>query len=415
MLTAARQTAWTLFAAARHLGGLARNLLLLPYAAYRAIRVVAADRSYDPDPEMLREHLHLPLAEDAEDAARQLRTDEIRGLIAQRDWDTLLSRMARWETSRRLTQGRSSFVTETLLAVQALSRPHPGEAPVSSDFIDAFEQAYAARPDNHLMAALLAMAHTGLGWHWRGDGFADDVKPIDEQRFLAHFARAAQVLAEFDAVERYSPGLALAQYQLYAGHPNAEELIEDWFADWADLDSKSINPYMTHGMQLLPRWFGADAGTLDRAALRAASDGADTLGRAGYALLYLGAMEDADAQVLAQCDADLFLDGVRDLLDATPSQHLVNRCAQRLWRASNMQFASPRDRQTARALSTLRARMGDGFRMVVRDYLRFGLPEVWGGEDETLWSVAQAFEAELASGATIRFGENGVEIGLPAA
>ncbi|MDQ2091545.1 hypothetical protein [Marimonas arenosa] len=410
MLTAARQTAWTLVAITRYLARLARNLIVLPVVIYRTIRLIVTDTNYEPDADQLRAQLLLPLAEDTEAQDRKRRLDEIRDLVDRHDWDTLLARLEAWEGARRQTPGRSSLVTEALLTIREVATPDPGAVVVRSDLIDAFEDGLDDHPDNHLMAATVAMAHIGLGWHWRGEGYAVDISPIDEQRFIGHFTRAAEVLAPFDAIERYSPALALAQYHLFACHPQAGTLIEDWFADWADLDPQSINPYLLHGFQLLPRWFGADAAALDHAALRAVAGSEDTLGRAAYPLLYLGTMEEADAEVLARCDADLFLDGLRDLLERTPSQHLVNRVAWQLHRAWKTRPIAPDNDDTARAVTALRARLGEGFRMVVSDYLHIGLPAVWGGEDETLWYVAQAFSDELQAGATIRFGENGAEI-----
>ena len=256
--------------------------------AFRAIRVIVTDTTYDPDIAMLRDRLLLPMAADTEEAARRQRIAETRNLISTGQWDMLLSRLAAWEEARRITAGRSSFVTEALFAVQKSVTPANRDTQLAPDTIDSFEAGLAARPDNHLMAAVLAMAHVGLGWHWLGGRDLRNAAPANEERFRAHFTRAADVLAPFDAVERFSPAVAVAQYHLFAAHPQAGQMIGDWFADWTDLDPQSIDPYLIHAVHLLPRWFGADDAALDRAALRAAAASADTLGAAAYALLYLG-------------------------------------------------------------------------------------------------------------------------------
>ena len=118
-------------------------------------------------------------------------------------------------------------------------------------------------------------------------------------------------------------------------------------------------------------------------------------------------MDQAGPEVLNHCNTDLFLDGLDDLLKCTPSQHLVNHVARRLYRAWKTQHA---DSAPDRTLADLRRRMGAAFGMVVGKHLQTGLPDIWGGEDETLRAVAQAFEDALESGATVRFGRHGAEI-----
>ncbi|MEZ5715064.1 MAG: hypothetical protein R3D85_07775 [Paracoccaceae bacterium] len=407
-MLALRQTAWSLVALPRHLFRVARNILLLPVIVTRVSRGLLADVAGEPDMDALRTHLLLPFSDDFEETDRQARLDALIATIHARDWDSLLKRLSACETARRHTAGRSSYIAETLATVgEAVARQaEAGETAL----LDALEDGAAAHPGSHLMAALLAMAHIGLGWQARGTGFVPDIDPASADRFRAHFHRADRLLAPFDAVERYSPALAMAQYMLYPAHPEAGERIEDWFADWADLAPGTVNPYLTHGAQMLPKWFGADDAALDRAALRAAADSRDIWGNAGYTLTWLGAMDGAEPAQLAHCDGDLFLEGLTDLLDRSPSQHLVNRTALRLFRAWRARHVSPGPDPVARAVAALQNRLGDGFRLVVGKYLHYGLPSVWGGEDDCLWHVGHAFLDEIAAGASIRFGERGAEI-----
>lgn len=407
MTLLARQTAWRFLSSGRFALQTARNIAALP-RVFRTLANVVTETAFEPDAEELRAQLLLPLAPDTEARDREERRNTLIRLFRAGEWDKALSRLHDWDENRRRSHGRSSYIAEALLAVPDCVQDSPA-------LIEAFEGAFGARPDDHVMAACLAMAHTGLGWQARGDGYVEDISPIGAERFTAHFARAAEILSQFDPVERLSPALAIAQYHLYACHPEADEMIHDWFADWVDLDPGTVNPYLIHGFHLLPRWFGEDAGALDRAALHAAAEASDTLGAAAYALLYLGTIEEVDPEGLACCDADFLLEGLETLFEITDSPHLANRMALRLYRAANMRLVDPGPPETATAIAALQTRLREGFRLILRKHLSVGLPEVWGSEDDMLYCIAQGFAEELRSGAVIRFDGNGAKIDAPAA
>ncbi len=329
----AHQIAFSLFTLAMVLGRTLRNLVLLPWITFRAFKL-AFTPGFEPDIENLRAQLLVTFEPDHEVARRESRIERFVTLLESADYDTALAKLETWQTARRLSPGRSSLVFEALSAVDGFIVPQANDtAGPSDERLAALEGAYAERPDSPLMAAILAKAHVAAGWFWRGEGYANEISPADDEKFTHHFARAAEVLHPFEGIAARTPAIAIARHALFACHPDADTRIHDWFADWSKAEPEAINPYLVQGFLLLPRWFGAQDGLFEREALKAVARSEAHLGTGAYALLYLGTDGEAgcDPEVFQSCDTELFLHSLESLFARTQSDHLVNSFARRVY------------------------------------------------------------------------------------
>jgi hypothetical protein len=97
----------------------------------------------------------------------------------------------------------------------------------------------------------------------------------------------------------------------------------------------------------------------------------DLWGAGGYAWVYLDALS-VDPGALELLDADFFLDGMRDILERAPDQHVVNTWA--AFCAVSLPALPAHRRATREGLSRLRAALD----WIQRDHLQELHPLIWG-------------------------------------
>lgn len=132
-------------------------------------------------------------------------------------------------------------------------------------------------------------------------GIADDMDPV-----LHNSAAIAKLQCDVIEFRKDRRAAALSAYQ-----------------DLIDLDPENSNALASMGRDLLPDRFG-DLRILDATARNMGDDLSDIWGRGGYVWTYLNAIS-ADPRAAQQLDADLFIQGLEDILDRRADQHVTNR------------------------------------------------------------------------------------------
>ena len=411
MTLAARQTVHTLRVGVNSGARLLGNLTQLPGVLANLARHSLQSDGFDPDPQMLRDHLLIPLGDEVDYPSDASHLQPALDLAAARNWPELLQLLRAWEDTCAVTLALTDLTTT---ALDMVARQAAKEERKNPGYLADMTAAFIAEPDDHMMASLLAFVHIRLGWSWRGDGMAQDISSKAEQKFIDHFDRAERLLEPFDAILLNAPSVAAARYHLFAAHPDAEELIEDWFYDYVDLTPDSISAFYAHGFQMLPQWFGADEGALDRAGLHAVAATRDRLGAAAYPALWLAAYDGICTDgVLDHLDVGLFYEGLDDLLAHSGDPRRANSLTRQLYDIAFVQ--NPFDAVTTSAdpdEATI-ARLRLGYTRFVRHHLKVLIPQMWASADEARWYAAQAYRAELEAGATIRFEEGDLVIDMP--
>lgn len=260
----------------------------------------------------------------------------------------------------------------------------------------AFEALRAEHRNDPYLTALVALAHIDIGWAWRGPATGKAVPQAHQRRCAAHFDRAAALLDPIAEACQHSPFLKAAQCALFAGRPNETLNVADEFATLIALDPGNHRPMRTLGTQMLPRNCGSYA-ALELEARRTAARTADSWGAGGYTWVYFDALA-LDGQACARVDTRFFIDGLRDIVAAVPSQEMVNMlaayCTVTLRRTSEQ--PDPGDAQ--------RATIAAAADWLIRDHLKELHPLVWahateGFDNSTRVSSVSRFAARGQAGA----------------
>uniref|UniRef100_UPI002B269D22 hypothetical protein n=1 Tax=Leisingera sp. TaxID=1879318 RepID=UPI002B269D22 len=189
----------------------------------------------------------------------------------------------------------------------------------------AFEALRAENRQDPYLTALVALAHIDIGWAWRGTGGQTVASQPNQRRCAAHFDRAAALLDPIEKGCRDSPFLKAARCALFAGRNAGTLRVADEFGALIDLAPGNHRHMRTLGAHMLPHRSGSYA-ALELEARRTASRTAETWGAGGYTWVYFDAIS-IDDQACARVDTRLFLDGLKDIVNANPSQEMVNLLA----------------------------------------------------------------------------------------
>lgn len=267
--------------------------------------------------------------------------------------------------------------------------------------IDRLESALAPHGENPAAAHLLAQAHLDLGWALRNAGIDTTGKRTEWKAFLQRTARADAILDAFDPIEEMSPLLAGTRYLLVRGIEDGEDLFQDWYEDWCDLDPTDCEPHSLHAVHLLPQWFGTMAG-FDAAARAAMARTQDQSGAATYTVYHLAAYE-AMGTLSTRIDLPLFLTGLMDHFDATGCQERANTVAAVLTELHHSFTLEGPEKTKALAL----------IRQTLAEHLRENLTEfhlsAWeNGMSCITYALEQVFAEELADGAHLYAGTEGI-------
>lgn len=354
-------------------------------------------------------------------------------LARQERWDRLSDRIREADQARERTN-QGTPVSELMLfgaradvvsaGEHALLHGKPARDSNFFEGIEDFEEVLTEFPDDYAIALIVAHMHIDIGWAWRGTVAEADLHHTNREAFVAHFARAEEILDRFSAHELNSPALSAARCALLPGIEHPGDRIADDFEDLIDLDPKNPRHMRALGTYMLPRWYG-DHAALDLQARRTAARTYDLWGAGAYTWVWFDALL-TDPTGLEHLDTDYFLDGAFDILERRPDQATANLLAAQIycaWQASRQHY---RDTGVGTQQS---AALRKGFEQVIQNHLREVHPLIWGhaelgfdngvrsvsierlaqkGRDFAMTAVAQPFIKGLEAGTTIHFGPDGI-------
>ena len=244
------------------------------------------------------------------------------------EWEALHRLMARFEREGLRSGGRplTSAITEGVLRQQAswLEGFDPCAAIPARHFfyddVERLEEAFVIRPDDHLLAAMLARAHLDMGWARRGSGWAGSVTEEGWEGLRLHLERANELVTRFDAVDRASPYLAQVTHEIALASEWPASARRTAFETCLRLNPKCWSAMRSEAFHCLPRWGGSheELETTARQAMALTPD----LGAAAYAAFYWGVLR-AEEEVLFTCDEALLAEGLADLCAAENSDPVV--------------------------------------------------------------------------------------------
>lgn len=364
---------------------------------------------------------------------RERDTHQMRGLhfARQENWAALSKLIAEADVARSKTRGGMP-VAELLAfgarsdvvgaAEHALISGRPDRNAPLLMGIEALEEVLAEHPSDPCIAAIVAQAHMDIGWAWRGTGWDIEVPLRNREAFAAHFDRAADIIAPFDAKRLASPLLAATGCALIAGKGGPVRQIIASYEIWIDIDPHNPRAMRAMGGHLLPRWHGT-YDQLELEARRTAGRTDDIWGAGAYTWVMFDAIS-TDVAACARLDLEFFLDGLRDILRLSPDQHTVNLMAAY---CANTMGATPTGHDEA---DYIRAQIAAAARWVVKDHLTELHPMLWAhaargfdnalrvrcpdrfaasGYADALRYLTDLFRRELAAGQRVVFTENGAE------
>ena len=372
----------------------------------------------------------LPVSD--EEMARATHQDLGQKLARQENWEDLAARIEYADDCRLATPGGEAasmllaFGARSDLTAAAEDAIHDGKMPDPAG-IEAFEQVLADHYGNHACAVVVALAHFDIGRAWQaaiGNGHA---AATDESklRIAAHFRRAHDILAPFDADDLDSPSVAAAQCTILAAHPQARHDLANAYERLIDLDPDSPRYMRALGCNLLPAHFG-DYPQLELEARRTAARTGSLWGAGGYTWVYLDALTQDDG-ALAAVDAAFFIDGLKDILERKRDQHVVNIMA-----AFCAVAMAPENAPAGRlhgAAQRTRGQLHDCTDWIVRSHLQELHPLIWSqamlptrlgpalpsrraliskGRHVALRAIAARFADDIADGSSIAFSSSGM-------
>lgn len=374
--------------------------------------------------------IHLTTPDQIEgDKAREL------GLyLARQDrWEELAAQIKAHDTARTTTP--AGVPLAELMAYGARSdvvraAEHSllhGKPAQDSDFfsgIEALEAVLFDSPDCYATAMIVAHMHIDIGWAWRGANGNDYVGEINREAFQAHFARAADILAEHCPTDLHSAALSAARCALLPGKADPGQHLIREFEALIDLDSRNPRHMRALGNYLLPRWYGTFE-ALDLEARRTAARTYPDWGAGAYTWVWFDALL-VDSEGFEVLEAEYFLDGIEDILTRCPDQHTANLLAAHLfqsWQISRQHYHETGLRPDLPPV------LKRGFEKIVHNHLRELHPLTWGhaeigfentariisaerlaekGQRTAIAAVAMPFLKNLQDGHTVQFGPDGV-------
>lgn len=393
---------------------------------------VVSETSHLPSPHAgsvppLRPRIEIPVRDpspEAHDRARH--TARGRFLARQDAWDDLAEEMHVADRSGQLTTGLNSVamylaegaradVIEAACAACARGEPRSAQT-----ILAAFESALSDEEEHHqpALAYVIAMAHVDMAQAWRG---ASPTAKLSQQRrtaFLGHMQAAVAIADRFDPFETGSILWAMLRCAVLETDVNPAARLADDYEDLIELDPRVPAHLKALGRDARPRRFGTWE-VLDNEARRVAMQTADVWGVAGYAWVYMGALE-CDTGAFRRLDAELFCEGLHDILDRFPTQDMANRLAA----FTGLTVGGPSDPGSARR------RVADSLGWITQDHLRELHPAIWaeastpgrtvptGSGDDILKrgriransSLAEFYAPALDAGRRLIFTEDGMRL-----
>lgn len=356
----------------------------------------------------LEGRLHVPvLAQSGEADLWDATLAEYAALAMAGDWERLLADLHGADIARSFAPGGCSLaglISEGGRAAlaAALARGDWSAALAEVEVLTQMQEAHGSDP---MAACLLAQAHLDYAAARRKSAPGPGIPREIWQEVTHQTALAEAILEPFDPIEEDSPLIAGTRYLLVRGIADGAAQCRDWYEDWSDLDPTNPEPHLTHAADLMPKWFGTLHG-FDAEARQAMRRTRPSTGAAAYALFQMAAAE-CLGDLPPNLDVPLYVEGLHDHFHAAPSQYRANIVAAALARL---------DRDIA--LAVLSPDHAALVRDALAEHLRHGLREVhlsaWRqGEAGYHYALSQVFAEELAKGAHIYPGSDGLVARLP--
>lgn len=302
--------------------------------------------------------------------ARQERWDDLTQLVNDADTHRHTSAGGR-PIAELICQGARGDVVA--LAEHLLFEGKPEENRPLTDAISALENILGEHPENHVIAAIVAMAHLDIAWAWRGTGANKDTPALNLEAFGLHCTRARQVLNAFCGLELDSPLVTAARCALLAGDPKANSRAADNYEDLIDLAPSQQSHMRALGNHMLPQWFG-DYKTLELEARRTAARTQDIWGAGAYVWTFFDALL-VDPNCASILDVPFFLEGLKDILEGSQDQHNANLLS--AYTAVSIAEAADRCTDNPEASKAL-SQIQDAAHWIMADHLHELHPLIWG-------------------------------------
>ncbi|MFW2586695.1 hypothetical protein [Sagittula sp. SSi028] len=322
----------------------------------------------------LRPGIEIPVCAPSPDAQDLQRLRERgRHLARQEAWDNLAAEMRDAGSNNSLTAGL--YPVAMCLAEGARSDVchairHAQETG-GRDRVTVVSQAFAANladedpEDQPMLSYLLAMVELETAHLWRGASPVAELAPQLRSAYMQHM-RAAQALADqFDPFEHQSMLWAALRCAILDADAAPATRMADDYEDLIELDPHAPLHLKRLGVDAAPRRFGSWE-VLETQARRAAQQTRDVWGMGGYSWVYIGALE-RDSGAFRRLDAELFCEGLHDILERCPTQDMANRLAA----FTGLTVGGPT------APGTPRRRIADALGWITQDHLRELHPEIW--------------------------------------
>lgn len=385
-----------------------------------------------PMPIRLQRALDIPVTDTSEEQSRREYVISRGQFLARQDmWEELGKEMRSHDRKRARTQadmpltellsyGARSDVVGPLSKQIRAGRIDPSDIE-NLPALDQLEYALDDNPNDYGVALVVLHALLDVAW-----AFHETEKPGEQTRakaFHALMTSAADILDRFDAFEQNSPALAAARCSLLPAQQDPQSRVVDDYEDLIDLDPHNPSHMRAFGRFLLPRWFGTYQ-QLEVQARRMAALTSDVWGGGGYTWTCLDALR-LDSDVLKMLDADMFVEGMHDILKRRPDQHTANTFA--AFCAVSMHATRLNGSRYRKQLEILR----NALDFVLADHLREVHPLIWAlaekdslaehdlvynealaekGRGSAFRRIARHFESEIRNGAHVVFGEKGPQI-----
>lgn len=347
-------------------------------------------------------------------------------LARQEAWEELSEELLQADLTRQLTPGGHSIArimgegarSDLVMAAQSAARR--GEPDTARDIMLALDEQLDETPDCPAMAYVVAMAHLDLARSWRGASRPRDLSVQRRDAYKHHIKYACELADRFDPFEYDSALWAQVRCCVLEADAHPMQRIFDDYEDLTDLDPLCTDHLRAYGRDLLPRRFGTYE-DLDNEARRATQRLEDVWGLGAYTWIYIGALE-LDRGAFRRLDPELFVEGMCDLLDNAPNQHVVNQLAA----FTGLTLSGPSYPGTGRA------RLAECFSWLLQDHLTELHPLVWAaaaapgqadlpapdddidpikqGRARALSTIAEHFSAVLDGGRRLVFTPDGLEM-----
>lgn len=412
------------------------RILTQKFAALRDSQSLLPPSSTDPDDSEsaylqdeippLRPRVEIPICDPGTEAHALAKTFGRGQFLARQDaWEDVSREIRDAEKQRSLTPGLASIAQVIAKGCRSDAIYSVGQAVEKSNIqgagaiLTAFATNLEEDPDDPALSYILAMSHVDVALIWRGASQVQDLAPQRRQAHDYHMGAAAALADRFDPFEQDSPLWAQVRCAVIDSDPCAAQRVADDFEDLIDLDPQNPFHLVALGQHLLPRRLGT-LEMLDRQARRKVAQLSDVWGAGAYTWVFMGALQQ-DPAAFRRLDPELFVEGMHEILDRHPSQHMANVMAA----FTGLTIAAPSENNSARA------RVMDCFRWILQDHLRELHPQVWAlapvpgkpdmhlgddvdlislGRTRAIGSIAQHFAPALESGRRLVFTPDGLQL-----